>query len=171
MRNPTNGILVEVEKLQRYFDVSPPFLNRLIERTGKVYVKAVDGITFSTPVRHIHPVETYGLVFQTPRHSFAYITDTRYFDGLSTNYLDSELIIVNVVLIEPRPFVSHLSVPEARDLIAEIKPKIAILNHFGMGVWKARPWQIAEKLSEETGVRVIAAKDGMKFDLSQLDEG
>ena len=30
-------------------------------------------------------------------------------------------------------------------------------------------WQIAEKLSQETGVRVLAARDGMRFDLAQLD--
>jgi hypothetical protein len=47
---------------------------------------------------------------------------------------------------------------------------MAILNHFGMGVWKARPWEIAQRLSQQTGVRVIAARDGMKFDLAQLDD-
>jgi hypothetical protein len=39
-----------------------------------------------------------------------------------------------------------------------------------MGVWRAKPWEIARQLSEKTGVNVIAARDGMKFDLSKLDE-
>jgi len=30
-------------------------------------------------------------------------------------------------------------------------------------------WQVAEKLTEKTGVKIIAARDGMKFDLSELD--
>ena len=42
----TGQTLLEVKALERYFDVSPPFLNRMIERTGKIYVKAVDGIDF-----------------------------------------------------------------------------------------------------------------------------
>jgi hypothetical protein len=39
-----------------------------------------------------------------------------------------------------------------------------------MTMWRAKPWEIAQRLSEETGVKVIAARDGMKFDLAQLEE-
>lgn len=138
-----------------------------ILKEGETYTTG--NIFFTTPVRHIHPVETYGMVFRTPRHSFAYIADTRYFDGLHRSYA-SELLIINVVLTEPRPPIDHLSIPDAAEIIREIKPKVAILSHFGMHVWQARPWQIAEKLSQQTGVRVIAARDGMKFDLAQLDD-
>ena len=147
---------------------------------GKSY--SMGNISFNTPVRHIHPVETYGMVFRTPRHTFAYIADTRYFDGLCQNYA-SELLIINVVFMEPKLLVNpsvtlmepglpvdHLSMPDAERIIKEVKPKIAILSHFGMSVWKARPWEIAQRLSQQTGVRVIAARDGMKFDLAQLDD-
>ncbi len=41
--------LVEVEGLARYFDISPPLLNRLIERQERVSLKAVDGVSFSIP--------------------------------------------------------------------------------------------------------------------------
>ena len=58
MSSPVNGKpLVEVRNLVRYFDVSPPFLNRIIERTGHIYVKAVDGIDFK-----ISKGETFSLV-------------------------------------------------------------------------------------------------------------
>jgi len=134
---------------------------------GKSYT--VGNISFRTPVRHIHPVETYGMLFQSPRHSFSYIADTRYFEGLHRNYT-SELIIINMVLTEPRPPIDHLSVPDAARIITEIKPRIAILSHFGLHVWQAKPWEIARELSEQTGVKVIAARDGMKFDLAQLEE-
>ncbi len=67
-----------------------------------------------------------------------------------------------------KPRVDHLSVPDAERLINEIKPKVAILTHFGMGMWRAQPWKIAEQLTEKTGVKVIAARDGMTFDLKQL---
>ncbi len=125
--------------------------------------------TFTTSVRHIHAVETYGMVFQVAGHSFAYIADTRYFDGLCRSY-QSELLIINMVLTEPRPLIDHLSIPDVERIVKEIKPRIAIISHFGMHVWQARPWLIAEELSQKTGVRVIAARDGMKFDLAQLDE-
>ena len=127
----------------------------------------VGNLSFTTPIRHIHPVETYGFVFRTAEHTFSYIADTRYFDGLLQSY-GGELLIINVVFSEPKPPVDHLSVPDAKRLIAELKPKVAILTHFGMTMWRAKPWEIAQRLTEETGVRVISARDGMKFDLGQL---
>jgi ribonuclease BN (tRNA processing enzyme) len=133
---------------------------------GKSYT--VGNVTFTTPVRHIHPVETYGMVFQSSGHSFAYIADSSYFEGLERSY-KSELLIINMVLTEPRPPIAHLSIPDAERLVKNIKPKVAILSHFGMHVWQSKPWQIAEAMSQRTGVRVIAARDGMKFDLAQLD--
>nr|MBC8240872.1 ABC transporter ATP-binding protein [Alphaproteobacteria bacterium] len=38
--------LLSVDGLVRHFDVSAPFLNRLIERLERSYVRAVDGISF-----------------------------------------------------------------------------------------------------------------------------
>ena len=78
-------------------------------------------------------------------------------------------MIINVVFLESGRPIDHLSVPDAERIIRELKPKVAILTHFGMTMWRAKPWEIAQRLSEETGVRVIAARDGMKFDLSQLE--
>jgi phosphoribosyl 1,2-cyclic phosphodiesterase len=75
-----------------------------------------------------------------------------------------------VVRLNPGAPVDHLSLPEARRIIEEIKPKTAILTHFGMTMWRAKPWELAEKMTEETGVSVIAARDGMRFDLAKLKE-
>jgi len=132
---------------------------------GKSY--SVGNISFATPVRHIHPVETYGMLFTTTEHTFSYIADSRYFDGLCQSY-GSELLIINVVRLEANHPFDHLSVPDAEHIITELKPKVAILTHFGMTMWRAKPWEIAQRLSQDTGVRVIAARDGMRFDLSQL---
>ncbi len=133
---------------------------------GKSY--SIDNVSFTTPVRHVHPVETYGIVLKAGGCTFSYITDSRYFDGLTRHY-SGELLIINVVLMEPRPFVDHLCITDVKHIIKEIKPKITILTHFGLGLWQAKPWEIAERLSEETGVKVLAARDGMKVDLCQLD--
>ena len=45
----TDALMLEVKDLTRYFDVSPPFLNRVIEKSGRILVRAVDGVTFSIP--------------------------------------------------------------------------------------------------------------------------
>lgn len=124
-------------------------------------------ISFETPIRHRHPVETYGFIFRTPRHTFSWITDTKYFDELPSYYV-GELLIINVVRLTPGAPIDHLSLPEAKGIIEKIKPKTAILTHFGMTMWRAKPWELAQKLTEEIGIPVIAARDGMRFDLAQL---
>ena len=135
-------------------------------KEGKSY--SIGNVSFTTPIRHVHPVETYGMVFRSGGHTFSYIADTHYFDGLCHSY-GGELLIMNVVFLEAGRPIDHLSVPDARHIIMELKPRVAIMTHFGMTMWKTKPWEIAEKLSEETGIRVIAARDGMKFELSRLD--
>jgi len=137
-----------------------------ILKEGKSY--SIGNISFVTPIRHIHPVETYGMLFTTGEHTFSYIADTRYFDGLCHSY-GSDLLIINVVMLEPKQQIDHLSVAGVEHIIRELKPKVAILTHFGMTMWRSKPWQLAQRLSQETGVRVLAARDGMRFDLSQLN--
>jgi len=129
----------------------------------------VGNVSFATPVRHIHPVETYGLRFHAAGRKIAYIADTRYFDGLRQAYAGSDVVIINVVLLEPKAGLDHLSIVDAARLITEFKPKVAILTHYGMHVWQTKPWQIAEKLTQETGTKVRAAYDGMKFELAQVE--
>ena len=150
------------------FSYLKKFLDEVItlEEGGKY---DLDGLKFETPLRHVHPVETYGLVFHSGGHSIAYITDTRYFDALLKSYKKADLLIINVVLTEPRPTVDHLTLAEAEKIIAGVKPKAAILTHFGMNVWRAHPWEAAAAITERTGVRVIAARDGMIFHMSDLD--
>ena len=50
-------VLLELNGVARYFDVSPPWLNRVIERKPRVLLKAVDGVDLA-----IHRGETLGLV-------------------------------------------------------------------------------------------------------------
>jgi len=128
---------------------------------------SVNDVSFETPVRHQHGAETYGMTFRTPRHTFSYVADSRLFDGLY-KYAGSELLIINVVFTEHQPRFDHLSIPEVETLVRELKPKVALLSHYGIHVWRANPARLAEDLTQKTGVRVVAARDGMVVDLAHL---
>lgn len=146
------------------------YLKKFIERIeifseGGEY--SLEGIKISTPLRHVHPVETYGIRFETKDFSISYVSDTRYFEELAGSY-KSDLLIINTVFLEPHPVVAHMSIKDAEKLISLIKPKMAILTHFGMQVWKAHPEKLASEITKRTAVKTIAAKDGMAFDLNQL---
>ena len=43
----TSSTLVEVRDLAKVFDVSPPWLNRVVERKPRAFVHAVDGVSFT----------------------------------------------------------------------------------------------------------------------------
>ncbi len=120
-------------------------------------------VTVHTPVRHDHPGEVYGFVFDSPGCRWSYLADTRYFPELADHYR-ADVIVMHTVRLEESE-IYHLSIPDAKRLIEAIQPKTAILTHFGMTVWRAKPWEVAKKLSDETGVEVIAARDGLKFEL------
>jgi len=135
-----------------------------ILREKKTYT--VKDVTFETPVRHIHGVETYGLIFHTSP-SVGIISDTRFFDELPDIY-HTDYLIVNVLRTQPidgsRPL-DHLSIHDFASIILKARPKLAIMTHFGITMIKEKPWLLAEELKKETGIEVVAAHDGMKVEL------
>ncbi len=150
-------------------DEDPVVLNYVRGYLGKVEVLEegksyrVGGITFSTPLRHRHSVETYGLIVEG---RIALISDTLFFPDLIEAYRGVEVLVINVVRAGERDErIEHLTLGDARELIKGIRPKRAILTHFGMTVLRAKPWEVAEGLSRETGCEVIAARDGMTLEL------
>lgn len=126
----------------------------------------VGSFEFQTSMRHIHPAETYGLKFKIGGTRIGLLSDTAYFDGLPDFYAESDILIIGVVFVNPRPEIAHLSLSEAEVLIRRIKPKKAVLTHFGMSMLKGRPRILAEELSRRLKIEVTAATDGMNLDLS-----
>ncbi len=115
-----------------------------------------------TPVRHVHPVETYGFNIHTEAGTISWITDTRYFDALVQHY-HGDICLINVVLKESGLPIDHLSISDAERLLRHIRPARAVLTHFGMGVWQMGVAEVAHRIAEATGVDVIAATDGMRL--------
>jgi len=43
---PPGEVIVRAHEVAKYFDVSPPWLNRMIEKRGRAILHAVDGVSF-----------------------------------------------------------------------------------------------------------------------------
>lgn len=127
-------------------------------KAGKAY--KVGEFEFETSMRHIHPAETYGIRFNMGKTSVSLLTDTKYFKELADFY-KTDVLIITVVFLEPRPGIDHLCLDDAEQIIRLTKPKKAILTHFGMTMLSAKPHIQAEKLSKKLGIEVLAAYDGM----------
>ncbi|MDD4894976.1 MAG: MBL fold metallo-hydrolase [Candidatus Omnitrophica bacterium] len=125
---------------------------------------SVGNFKFHTSMKHIHSVLTYGLKFNISNTNVSLLTDTKYFGGLADFY-KTDILIICVVFVEPRPEVDHLSLSDVESLIRDIKPKKAILTHFGMSMLRAKPQIQAVELSQKLGIEVLAAYDGMTLNL------
>ncbi len=145
------------------------FLNEIVFlETGGQY--RVGNISFTTPLRHEHTTETYGFSFSFPQGTVSLVVDTLFTEKLFEAYAKSDCLIIHTMRLKPAEHLEllHLSVEDARILIENIRPRLAILTHFGMTMLQAKPWEIAEKLTEKTGIPVIAARDRMTLNLDSF---
>jgi phosphoribosyl 1,2-cyclic phosphodiesterase len=126
---------------------------------------SVGNFEFETSMEHIHPVQTYGIKFSLGGKTVSILSDTRYFKNLETFYA-SDVLILFVVLVEPRPGIDHMSLKEAVELIRTLRPQKTILTHFGMRMLTAKPHILARQIADESGLEVVAAADGMTFEFS-----
>ena len=126
------------------------------------------GVSLETPIAHQHGVETYGYTLRLPGIKVAHIVDTLWMDTLCEAYAGVELLIINTTMLDNRLKILHLNLQDAERLIKSIRPKLAILTHLGKKVVEADPAKLAAQLTEKTGVKTIAAQDGMIVELSQV---
>jgi len=122
---------------------------------------AVGEVTFTTTPRHVHQVETYGFRFG---NRLGWVTDSAYYDGIAEQH-KADVMVIHLVLMECRAGLPHLCLDDAERIIREAKPRLAILTHYGMTVWRAHPWELAADLTQRIGTEVKAARDGMSLEI------
>jgi len=140
-----------------------PKRHYLTEKSGPYTVNDVE---IFTSIRHVHGVETYGFHFRHAGATISYLPCGRFFEGLIDDYRAHapDALIINVLRYRDEMDVDHLTFDHARAVIAGVRPKVAVLTHFGTRMLEQRPARLARELEEELGLRVHAAVDGWNFD-------
>lgn len=138
------------------------YVNKIVILKEKGEYK-IGNLELTAPIKHIHGGETFGFRIKSKNKTISYISDTKYFDGIAKYYKCDVLIIS--VLTKNRNIFDHLCVDDAKMIIEKVKPKIAILTHFGGALLKIGPKKTAKEMSKELGVNIIAAQDGMLLKL------
>lgn len=127
------------------------------------------GVVLETPLAHDHGVETYGYRLSAPGLSAGHVVDTYWLDALPEAYAGVDLLLVNTTREKGRDRrYLHLGADDAERLVREIRPRLAVLTHFGMQLVRAPPERIALGISERTGVPTVAARDGWLLPLDDL---
>jgi phosphoribosyl 1,2-cyclic phosphodiesterase len=129
---------------------------------------AINDVQLRTSIRHLHGVETYGMFFNYRGTTVAYLPCGRYFDGLAADYASHrpDVLIVNVLRFRDSMKVDHMNFDEARSVLREVRPKVAVLTHFSTKMLEQRPERLAKEVEDELGFRVFAAYDGWTLDVA-----
>src|SRR5437588_2423145 len=156
--------LVELIDVARYFDVSPPWLNRVIERKPRQILRAVDGVSFA-----IEKGETLGLVGESGcgKSTVARLIVGLYrptrgeirYAGRRVDFADAELSLRRTLqMIFQDPYASLNPRWRVTDIIAE--PLIAHRQAQGLAKDSADIKARVGALLEQVG---LSAADGNKY--------
>lgn len=130
----------------------------------------VGEVSFTTPLQHDHPAETYGLRFSLGEKTVSFVTDTAFSSDLINAYQGSDLLVLNVVLYkQPSHFqIKHLDLNAAAELIEAVRPRLAVMTHFGLTMLQEDPHRTAAELSRKLGIKVLSAADGLQLELNAI---
>jgi ribonuclease BN (tRNA processing enzyme) len=155
----------------KFRKVVSPFHLDLLERHEILEAgKTIDFKTLritGTKTEHDDP-ECIGFLIRG-KETLGYTSDTEYFEGLSKEFEGSDYLILNVLQPRGRTWKGHMNSEDAAKLVKEVKPKVAIIQHFGMIMLRANPFKEARWIEEQTGVKTIAARDGMRLDFEESE--
>ncbi|MBR0471814.1 MAG: MBL fold metallo-hydrolase [Methanosphaera sp.] len=97
-----------------------------------------------------------------------YTADTEYFPELADEHKDADVLIGCVIKEGERKIKGHLRTIDFEELVKEVQPRIAIMTHLGVNLIMNNPFQNTRIITKNTGVRTIAATDGLTMNLDQF---
>ena len=133
-------------------------------------VKINDLTITATETRH-DETDCIGVRVEGPDVSIGYTSDTTYFKDLYKEFKGISVLIINVLRPGSDRWKTHMCTSDAIKLIDDVKPELAIINHFGQKMINANPLLEAREIQKRTGVRTIAAQDGLSVNLEGIAQG
>jgi len=102
-----------------------------------------------------------GFKFFCPKFTLSYTGDTSATPQLIEELSGTDILIMNVPYPGNKAIGLNLDSESAIKILSQVRPKIAILTHFGTEMIKADPLAEAREIQRITGVQTIAATDGL----------
>ncbi len=130
-------------------------------RIGRVSVEAVEA-------RHTEP-KALGYVFSGEGKKLGYTGDGEYYEGQESRFRSCDILVINCHRPKESPLKGYMDSEGARKLVEKVKPGTTILTHFGMRMMRGVAEREARWIAKETGLRTIAAKDGMVIDSKNME--
>ena len=148
-----------------------PYAQRFVERVEIAKERCgpyrIGPVEVHTSIKHVHAVETYGMHFRYGGRTVSYLPCGRYFEGLAEDYAahEPDVLIINVLRYRDSMDVDHMTFDQARNVIAAVRPRVAVMQHFGTKMLEQNPVRLALEVEDDLGIRTIAAYDNMTLDV------
>ncbi|MFH1682631.1 MAG: MBL fold metallo-hydrolase [Candidatus Woesearchaeota archaeon] len=162
------GVLIGSKSVIKGTDNQHPFLTKyhqnLLEKTivfekgQKVAVELVE--IHALTLEHTD-LDAVGFKFFCPRFTLCYLPDTKYHKKLVEEIQGSDIMIINTTYPGNKAQNLNLDSDSVVKILEKVRPRLAIITHFGMEMLKADPIVEARDIQRKTNVQTIAAKDGM----------
>ncbi len=129
-----------------------------LEKNHKIALDLVE--INALPAQHTDPT-AIGFKIFCPQFTISYTGDTVLTPELLDGLTGSDILILNVPYLTKKAMGQNLDMETALHIVNAIKPRLAILTHFGADLIKADPLIEAREIQRITGVQTIAAYDGL----------
>jgi len=143
-----------LKTLERYETLKPGDATKI----GNITVTA-------TPTKHREP-SGIGFILEGSS-KIGYTSDSEIIDEMYKYFKDLDCLIANVLRPRGRTWPEHMNTEDCARFVSKIKPKLLIIQHFGMLMLRANPKKEAEWIEKESGVKTIAAEDGMRIEINR----
>lgn len=117
-----------------------------------------------TRTQHGDPM-TVGFKLEWDGFTLSYTSDTAYFPELKKEHEGADVLISSVIRPGGEKIRGHMCADEFEKLVEEVSPRLAVMTHLGMKMIMNHPEEEAERITTRTGVKTLAARDGMKLEL------
>ncbi len=146
-----------------------PYLRKGLKKLESIYEGkeiSYKNIKIKGLIKHIHRgADTFGIEISDERKRFVYVPCGRFFDGMLEGYPENaDIMVFNTTFVHPVPNIDHLAASDVKKMLLKLKPKKAVITHFSLQMLKSVPEKVAQNLSSETGIPVVAARDGLRVD-------
>ncbi len=172
-RNKKGILLASRSCIEGSGDKFPKIINPYVESLAEKIIQVLPGeriwindfLVEGTKTLHEDNLGVGFKISFNDNKTVALLSDTQYYKGISEYIEGVDMAIFNVLKPGSANYPMHMSTKDVIKVLNEVenKPKIAVIQHFGLKMIKVGPHNEARKIEKETGVRTLAARDGMRL--------
>jgi len=160
------GVLICANKVINGDDKEHPRITNLHRNCIERFIAVSENQKIGIEDIEIHVLETtnkdcVGFKFLTPNFVLSYSSNTGYTNDIAKQYEQSDILILNVPNPSNVKSETALSSDDVVKIIEKVKPRLAILTHFGKKMMEVDPMYEARQVKLKTNIQTLSATDGL----------